>query len=449
MLTLRQTDDESPPRLHVAPRTHAEPTVTLVDGGTCPLAVDVEHPPVVAVPASPGELAERLEELLADATDPEAWEAVLAGCAGQAGSPDLARVVAPLVGAAREAYGRGVGGVWYLDPEHDAARLVLALAGRPVARRAPTWGWADHRRQRVDEVLDLVADGRPLELLSTPTEGEGRLHLEAHAERAGRQPDGAGPADRHQALLRLPGPAQGGRWEVRAERSRQGTLVTLSESAAGDPARPGRGWRGLAEPSPRGGQRIPTREADLLRWASPHEADRFDAWAAERLARNIDWWEADWDERRLFTRLRTTHAVPGLPGRVLLAVGLAAKQPTAHQPAVAVARRLLDAGLLGPRRFAETLGALSAVLDPSRLARTLEALRHTHARAVASVLDGSLPAFDAADRRVADLVRVYTDACDGGGHGGPSEPLAGWLRSVRGSETLAETARRALAVVRA
>lgn len=449
------------PGLHVAPRSHL--------GAPPETAPDLDHAPAVAVPAAPGELAERLEELLVDATDPEAWEAALAGAATLAGDAALARAVAPLVGAAREAYGRGEGGIWYLDPEHDAARLVLALAGRPVSRRAPTWGWADHRRRRVDEVLDVVASGAPRPPLSTPTGTDGAVALDVLGARRAVDPTGTGPGDRHQARLRVPGAhALPGRWEVRADRGRQGTTVTLTEvtgretvidlrdltgDPTGDPSGDGvpanRSWPGLADPSPRGGQRVPTREADLLRWASPHEADRFDAWAAERLARNIDWWEADWDERRLFTRLRATHAPPGLPGRVLLAVGLATKQPSAHQPAVAVARRLLDADLLDPRRFAGTLAALAGVLDPTRLGRTLGALRQTHPHAVATMLDGALPAFDRGDRRVAGLVELYAQGCEGPGAPPASDALVAWLGSLPATGALADAGRRALAAARA
>jgi hypothetical protein len=440
MLILRPTRPaaDGGPGLHVSPRSHAEPAT----------GADPDHAPAVAVPGTAGELAERLEELLGDATDPEAWEAALAGTAQLAGHPALAGAVAPLVGTAREVYGRGGGGVWYLDPEHDAARLILALAGRPVPRRAPTWGWADHRRRRVDEVLDVVAAGRPRTLWSTPTEGDGAVAPEAMATRRATDPAGAGPGDRHQARLRLTGAhALPGRWEVRAERGRQGTTVTLTE-LTGHGGTAGRSWPGLAHPSPPGGQRVPTREADLLRWASPFEADRFDAWAAERLARNIDWWEADWDERRLFTRLRATHVAPGLPGRVLLAVGLATKQPAAHQPAVAVARRLFDAGLLDPRRFAGTLAALAGVLDPTRLTRTLGALRHTHPHAVATVLDGALPGFDRGDRRVGGLIELYAQGCEGPGAPAASDALVAWLGSLSAAGALADAGRRALAAAR-
>ncbi|MGF1645765.1 MAG: hypothetical protein ACFCVF_02420 [Kineosporiaceae bacterium] len=462
MLILRpeRLATDSGPGLHVAPRPLAE-SATGPDG---------DHAPAVAVPGTPGELAERLEELLADATDPEAWEAALAGAAHLAGEAALARAVSPLVGTARETYGRGGGGIWYLEPEHDAARLVLALAGRPVSRRAPTWGWADHRRRRVDEVLDVVAAGVPRGLLSTPTETDGAVALDVLAAR--RSVDlggaGAGPGDRHQARLRVPGAqAVVGRWHVSAERGRQGTTVTLTEATgpetvidlrdladpAGDPSRDrvpgGRSWPGLADPSPLGCQRVPTREADLLRWASPFEADRFDAWAAQRLARNIDWWEADWDERRLLTRLRVTHVPPGLPGRVLLAVGLATKQPSAHQPAVAVARRLLDADLLDPHRFAGTLAALAGVLDPTRLARTLGALRQTHPHAVATMLDGALPTFDRGDRRVAGLVELYAQGCEGPGAPPASDALVAWLGSFPTTGALADAGRRALAAARA
>lgn len=442
MLTIGQSTvaaDEAPARLVVAPRTHVEPRRDTS-------SADHDHPPVVAVPTTPGELVERLDELLVDATDPESWEAVLAGCVQWGAAPDIANVVTPLVGQAREAYGRGIGGVWYLDPEHDAARLVLALAGRPVTRRAPTWGWADHRRRRVDEVLDVLADRRDARLAATPSDPEGRLDPMVFAERL-THGAGIGDADRHQARLRMPGGhARPGRWEVRAERSRQGTLVTLIEIGGPEGHDSARFWPGLGDPPPGGAQRVPTREADLLRWASPHEADRFDAWAAERLARNIDWWEADWEERRLFTRLRTTHAVPGLPGRVLLAVGLGAKQPTAHQPAVAVTRRLLDAGLLGPRRFAETLGQLAGVLDPERLARTLGALRHSHPHAVASMLDGALPVFDRGDRRLAALVGLYADTVEQSGAPAVTDRMRGWLAGVPQSLAVAAAAARALEV---
>ncbi len=446
------------------PRDYPEPA-----DGERPVAatVDLDRAPVVSVPVTVGELAERLGELIDEATDPEAWEAVLAGAAQFAGDRDLGSSMAPLVGRAREALGRGEAGVWYLDPEYDAARLTLSLAGRSVARRAPTWGWPDHRRHRVDEVLDIVDGRRPSTLIATPTGPGGTLDPEVYADRLARctdsrstdsasvNPRSVNPrtVDEHQARLRLS--AQRGvaaEWAVRAERGRQGAVLTLTEVAepalARIPAARDRlTWHGMANPVPAGSQRVPSREADLLRWASPHEADRFDAWAAERLARNIDWWEADWDERRLFTRLRTTPTAPGLPGRVLLAIGLATKQASAHQPAVAVTRRLLDAGLLGPRRFAQTMADVAPILEPARLARTMGALRSTHAYAVATILSEVLPAFAPTQRGMAPLIAVYADIVETTGWSAASVALPAWLdAAARIGGTALEAQRAAVAI---
>jgi len=432
--------------VQATPREYPEPA----DGEHVPSgASELDAAPVVAVPTTPAELAERLSEMLVEATDPETWESVLTGAAHLAGAPGLASAVAPLIGKAREALGRGEAGVWYLEPEYDAARLALALAGRVVARRAPTWGWSDHRRHRVDEVLDIVGERRQVTLLATPTGAEGRLEAHVLAERLAGNRE-VRTVDEHQARLRLPSrrpPAA--TWTVRAERGRQGTILTLHEvpvaAFVGVPAARDRlSWHGMANPVPAGSQRVPTREADLLRWASPYEADRFDAWAAERLARNIDWWEADWDERRLFTRLRTTRESPALPGRVLLAIGLATKQASAHQPAVAVTRRLLDAGLLGPQRFATTVAELAPVLDPARLSRTFGALRATHPYAVTSVLAGALPSFPVGQRGLGALIGLYADLIESIGWSPAPQALRSWLGAMPDTGPAAMSAQRAL-----
>jgi hypothetical protein len=65
------------------------------------------------------------------------------------------------------------------------------------------------------------------------------------------------------------------------------------------------------------------------------------------------------------------------------------------------------------------------------------------------MLDGALPAFDRGDRRVADLVGLYAEVCDGVGAPPASDALVAWLGGLPATGTLAEAGRRALTSARA
>jgi hypothetical protein len=131
----------------------------------------------------------------------------------------------------------------------------------------------------------------------------------------------------------------------------------------------------------------------LLIWPIQREA-WFGA-AAQTYADNLDWWEAAWGNRVFLEPLLDPDVPLGPMARLMLALGLAAKEPGESGLATDALITAVDDARFDPLRFGETIAFLMPMLKAARLARTLGQAaqvsplhRHLISRAVQAALRG-------------------------------------------------------------
>jgi hypothetical protein len=150
----------------------------------------------------------------------------------------------------------------------------------------------------------------------------------------------------------------------------------------------------LMNPQPR---HVETQEAVAdLRWTLtvwPMQREGWFARVLPRFAQNLDWWEAVWSNRTLLEPLLD----PDLPLKpmalMMLALGLAAKQPGESGLATDCLIAAIDDGRLDASKLGATLAFLAPMTKCARLARTLgQAARVSplHLQVVAQVIQGAL-----------------------------------------------------------
>jgi hypothetical protein len=129
----------------------------------------------------------------------------------------------------------------------------------------------------------------------------------------------------------------------------------------------------------------------LMVW--PMQREGWFARVLPRFADNLDWWEAVWPNRTLLEPLLDPD-VPLKPMALLmLALGLAAKQPDESGLATDALIAAIDDGRLDACKLGETLAFLAPMIKCARLARTLsQAARSTplHLQVVAQIIQGAL-----------------------------------------------------------
>jgi hypothetical protein len=152
--------------------------------------------------------------------------------------------------------------------------------------------------------------------------------------------------------------------------------------------------------------------AASLRWGAltwPLARESWFAIGAYHLARNLDWWEADWAKRTYLEPLLDPD-VPLKPmALLLLALGLAAKEPGESGLAADALIHTIEDGRLDPDGLGEVMASLlsSGIVKAARWAKTLgDAARMSplHARAVAAAIERALQAKPAKPTR--DLVAL-------------------------------------------
>jgi hypothetical protein len=180
-------------------------------------------------------------------------------------------------------------------------------------------------------------------------------------------------------------------------------------------------WTGRSDPT-------------MLRWMAtiqPGDRESWSAVGALTIARNIDWWSAEWANRAFLEPFVDPTAPIGPQARLLLGIALGAKEAGERGLAADVVGLALGDGRLAASGLAEGLtDAAAAACDrPIRWAVSLAdvaARSDPHAAVVAEAVARSLPAL--ADRPAAKLVpllRLLDELL-----AGPGSPPAVEARSV-------------------
>lgn len=194
---------------------------------------------------------------------------------------------------------------------------------------------------------------------------------------------------------------------------------------------------------------IDVGSAEAVRWVGtvwPANREPFYAMGATELGSNLDWWEARWHARCYLEPLLLPAEPIGEMGRLLLALGLAAKEPGEHGLATdalirAVAQSRIDAGALG-----DILGRLydHGEIKGSRIAATLaDAARVSvaHAAAVATALERVLAALHGpAPADVHAVLTALSDSLASAGRRLDDPGASAYLSAIRGSGKAAATA---------
>jgi hypothetical protein len=151
-------------------------------------------------------------------------------------------------------------------------------------------------------------------------------------------------------------------------------------------------------------------EPAMLRWMATIQPGYREAWAAvgsALLARNVDWWSAEWANLAFLEPFIDPVTTIGSHARALLGIALGAKEAGERGLATDVVRLALGDGRMTASDLAEGLSAAAAAAcdRPNRWALSLADVAATsdaHAAAVAEAVAAALPAL--AERPPAKLV---------------------------------------------
>ncbi|MDY0164898.1 MAG: DUF6493 family protein [Thermoguttaceae bacterium] len=118
------------------------------------------------------------------------------------------------------------------------------------------------------------------------------------------------------------------------------------------------------------------RTVGAVRWTAslwPLARESFFARAAEEIADNLDWWEAMWQNKALLEPLLDSGTPLGTMGLLLLALGLAAKEPGESGLATDIAIVAIEDGRLGSDNLGDMLAQLlpTGLIKPGRWQKTL------------------------------------------------------------------------------
>ena len=179
-------------------------------------------------------------------------------------------------------------------------------------------------------------------------------------------------------------------------------------------------WSGHSEPA-------------MLRWMATIQPGYREAWSAAGalvMARNVDWWSAEWANRAFLEPFIDPATTIGPQARTLLGIALGAKEPGERGLAADVVRLSLTDGRLTPSGLTEGLTAAATIAcdRPNRWALALADVASSsidHCAAVAEAIGWTLPAL--ADRPAAKLVpllRLLDETLAAAGAAPPAEARA-------------------------
>jgi hypothetical protein len=348
-----------------------------------------------------------------------------------------------------------------VSPRSDFANLILAwtsgatlevppLSGRrfgllPSRTPMPRKSVLGYLSLRVHEVAARAARGQQQPLLSLPTASGGAIDMASLASRRKElqrlriKPD---DADAIQAALRageVPAPPEI-RFEFGSEVSshtyKEKTYTHVHFHIGVDPAPraeptladvPGLFIAALSAGGFRRGEADycgvgsdgPGGLSEAVRWVStvwPSHREPFYAKGAAELGQNIDWWEARWHVRYFLEPLLLPAEQIGEMARLVIALGLGAKEPGERSSAIDVFVVAIRESRLDPIRLGQVLARLcdQHVVKPGRLASSLgDAGRVStqHMDAVVRVIETMVAGLHGSPPRdLAVLIAVLSDS---------------------------------------
>lgn len=199
---------------------------------------------------------------------------------------------------------------------------------------------------------------------------------------------------------------------------------------------------------------VETRESTAdLRWMLtvwPMQLESWFARALPRFADNLDWWEAQWANRTLLDPLLDPD-VPLKPMALLmLALGLAAKEPGESGLATDALIAAIDDGRLDAHKLGATLAFLAPMIKNTRLVRTLgQAARISplHVHGIAQVIQGVLRGDPAsAPRDLQALLELLKESLTEMGEAVTDAEARGYLEKIEASGKTARLVRELLAL---
>jgi Family of unknown function (DUF6493) len=176
-------------------------------------------------------------------------------------------------------------------------------------------------------------------------------------------------------------------------------------------------WTGRSEPA-------------MLRWMATIQPGDRETWAATGslpIARNIDWWSAEWANRAYLEPFVDAVTPIGPHGRALVGIALGAKEAGERGLATDVATLALGDGRLTASTLAEGLRAAAAIScdRPNRWALSLAdvaAPSDDHAAAVADAIGRTLPALAGRPpAKLVPLLRLLDELTAGTGAPAPTD----------------------------
>lgn len=193
--------------------------------------------------------------------------------------------------------------------------------------------------------------------------------------------------------------------------------------------------------------------AEAVRWVGtvwPANRELFYAMGVKELAPNVDWWQAKWHVRCYLEPMLLPAEPVGEMGRLLLALGLVAKEPGEHGLATDVLIRAVAESRIDPLRLGDTLGRLydHGEIKGNRIASTLaDAARVSvaHSDAVATALERMLAVMHGpAPADVHAVLTTLSDSLSTAGRPLRNPDASAYLSGVGGSGKAAATARELL-----
>ncbi|MFC1849494.1 DUF6493 family protein [candidate division CSSED10-310 bacterium] len=195
------------------------------------------------------------------------------------------------------------------------------------------------------------------------------------------------------------------------------------------------------------------RTETSVRWTAtvwPGARESFFAAAAVHIASNIDWWEAQWQNKALLEPLLEAGTPLREMGLLLLTLGLAAKEPGEYGLATDAAIAAIEDGRLGSDNLGQMLSKLlpTGLIKPGRLYKTLRdvsSVSPVHTAVVKLALQQCLLGeLKDKPRDFSKILVLLKELCIDLQHGVIEDEHRSFLQGIKGSSKAAKAAKMIL-----